>query len=290
MVRSLTKNKGKTSSEVEPDTEPLQLQTFADVQAFLLSKDELDKESDEEEVLDAGEDMDEDPQEEAEKIGLDPKKIISAKAGEKFKKAHDAEHQVLKREHSQKAKRAMKLIMKRVERYMWTMSNRLKPKPITDIKIHPNTKPTVLTVYRNNDKIKFKVHSPFKFGDFGITEQDELVCLPALVPGQLASQSQEKEEILKKEEETHGTGLECNRSHPDGVPFVNNMVIKEPEYRIFFTGVLGNQAFQRWNGIYKIGVDYLVSYLVMDLMVKTQENVRSLSEQSLGELPSGCSA
>ncbi|GJR28458.1 hypothetical protein Tco_1104690 [Tanacetum coccineum] len=35
---------------------------FADVQAFLLSEDELDKESDEEKVLTAGEDMDEDPQ------------------------------------------------------------------------------------------------------------------------------------------------------------------------------------------------------------------------------------
>ncbi|GJV48233.1 hypothetical protein Tco_1438445 [Tanacetum coccineum] len=44
-------------------------------------------------------------QEEAEKIRLDPKKITSAKAGEKFKKAQDAEHQVLKREHSQKIKR-----------------------------------------------------------------------------------------------------------------------------------------------------------------------------------------
>ncbi|GKD63551.1 hypothetical protein Tco_1305659 [Tanacetum coccineum] len=60
--RYLTKNKGKTSSKVEPDTEPLQLQTFADVEAFLLSKDELDKESDEEEVLAVGEDMDKDPQ------------------------------------------------------------------------------------------------------------------------------------------------------------------------------------------------------------------------------------
>ncbi|GJS16165.1 hypothetical protein Tco_0410637 [Tanacetum coccineum] len=39
-----------------------QLQTFANVQAFLLSKDELDKESDEEEVLVAREDMDEDTQ------------------------------------------------------------------------------------------------------------------------------------------------------------------------------------------------------------------------------------
>ncbi|GKC89144.1 hypothetical protein Tco_1149793, partial [Tanacetum coccineum] len=39
-----------------------QLQTFANVQAFLLSEDELDKESDEKEVLAAGEDIYEDPQ------------------------------------------------------------------------------------------------------------------------------------------------------------------------------------------------------------------------------------
>ncbi|GKC88511.1 hypothetical protein Tco_1149160, partial [Tanacetum coccineum] len=37
------------------------LQTFADVQAFLLSEDELDIESDEEEVLAAREDKDKDP-------------------------------------------------------------------------------------------------------------------------------------------------------------------------------------------------------------------------------------
>ncbi|GKA23324.1 hypothetical protein Tco_0709286 [Tanacetum coccineum] len=54
-------------------------------------------------------------QEEAEKIEIDPKKIISAKAGEKFKKAQDAEMQVLKREHSQKVKRLMELNKKRVE-------------------------------------------------------------------------------------------------------------------------------------------------------------------------------
>nr|GEW17112.1 hypothetical protein [Tanacetum cinerariifolium] len=39
-------------------------------------------------------------QKEAKKIRLDPKTIIIAKAGEKFKKVQDAEHQVLKREHS----------------------------------------------------------------------------------------------------------------------------------------------------------------------------------------------
>ncbi|GJW49677.1 hypothetical protein Tco_0091028 [Tanacetum coccineum] len=49
--RSLTKNKGKT---------------YDDIQAFLLSDDELDKEINEEEVLDVGDDMDEDPQDDAE--------------------------------------------------------------------------------------------------------------------------------------------------------------------------------------------------------------------------------
>ncbi|GJT34478.1 hypothetical protein Tco_0924897 [Tanacetum coccineum] len=70
--RSLTKNKGKTSSEVEPDTEPLKLQTYDDIQAFLLSDDELDNESDEEEVLAAGDDMDEDPQDDTEVRTLSP--------------------------------------------------------------------------------------------------------------------------------------------------------------------------------------------------------------------------
>ncbi|GJR88239.1 hypothetical protein Tco_0212250 [Tanacetum coccineum] len=71
--RSLTKNKGKTSSEVEPDTEHLKLQTYADIQAFLLSDDELDKDSDEEDVLAAGDDMDEDHQDDKEVRTPSPK-------------------------------------------------------------------------------------------------------------------------------------------------------------------------------------------------------------------------
>ncbi|GKE97275.1 hypothetical protein Tco_1582130, partial [Tanacetum coccineum] len=138
-------------------------------------------------------------QEEAEKIGLDPKKIASTKAGEKFKKAQDAEHQVLKREHSKKVKRLTKLNKRRAKEYMWTMTNKIKPKPITDIKIHPNTKPVVVFVFMNNDKRNFDVHNPFKFIDFGITELDELnkipkelriqSDLPAPVPEQPSSQT-----------------------------------------------------------------------------------------------------
>ncbi|GJS01066.1 hypothetical protein Tco_0317574 [Tanacetum coccineum] len=47
-------------------------------------------------------------------------------------------------------------------------------------------------------------------------------------------------------------GLDYNRSLPEGVPFVNHMVIKEPEYVIFFIDVFGDQAFQRWDDIHKL--------------------------------------
>ncbi|GKD17709.1 hypothetical protein Tco_1206867, partial [Tanacetum coccineum] len=53
--------------------------------------------------------------EEAEKARIDPKIILSAKGGEQFKKIQDAEHQILKKEHSQKAKKAMELRKKRLE-------------------------------------------------------------------------------------------------------------------------------------------------------------------------------
>ncbi|GKD80895.1 hypothetical protein Tco_1347734, partial [Tanacetum coccineum] len=39
--QTLTENKGKTSFEVEPDLQTLQFTTIADIQAYLLSKDEL---------------------------------------------------------------------------------------------------------------------------------------------------------------------------------------------------------------------------------------------------------
>nr|GEZ72813.1 hypothetical protein [Tanacetum cinerariifolium] len=56
----LTKNEGKNSFEVELDSKTLQLTTFADVQALLLCDDEMVQEGDKDEVLEAGEEMDED--------------------------------------------------------------------------------------------------------------------------------------------------------------------------------------------------------------------------------------
>nr|GEZ92937.1 hypothetical protein [Tanacetum cinerariifolium] len=81
--------------------------------------------------------------EEAKKLRIDPKEAISTKHGEIFKKAQDAEHEVLKREHSKKVKRLTELNRRRSEEYMWIMTNKIKPEPITDVRIHPNTKPIV---------------------------------------------------------------------------------------------------------------------------------------------------
>ncbi|GJX79554.1 hypothetical protein Tco_0327703 [Tanacetum coccineum] len=60
--QTLTENKGKTSSKVDPGLQTLQFTTFADIQAYLLSEDELNQESDEEEVFAAGDDMEEETQ------------------------------------------------------------------------------------------------------------------------------------------------------------------------------------------------------------------------------------
>ncbi|GJR88237.1 hypothetical protein Tco_0212248 [Tanacetum coccineum] len=78
-------------------------------------------------------------QEEAEKIGLDPKAIKGVKAGEMFKKAQDAKHVVLKRQHTEKVRKSLKL-----RKYKG--------------------------IYGRN----FDVYEPFLFGAFGISELDEL--------------------------------------------------------------------------------------------------------------------
>ncbi|GKB25529.1 hypothetical protein Tco_0864930 [Tanacetum coccineum] len=177
---------------------------------------------------------------EAEKIGIDPERITSAKEGEKFKKDQDAEMQVHKRQHTKKVKRLTKLNKKRVE---------------------------------NNDMRNFIVHNPFKFADFGLTELDELGLIienkkNSIVKDLMQSLSKRYERLKNSRRTLRILSL------PEGVLFVNNMVIEEPEYGIFFTNVFGDQAFQRLNDIHKVRVDSLVSYLVVALMIKTSENDR----------------
>nr|GEX20151.1 hypothetical protein [Tanacetum cinerariifolium] len=149
--------------------------------------------------------------EEAKKLGIHLKEAIFTKAGELFK---------LK---------------------MLNMS-RLKPEPITDIKIHPKTKPVVITIYRGTDGRNFDVHKPFLFGAFGKSKLDEL-----------------REIILKKKNTM--------------VKYLMNSLSRRM-YGIFFTGIFGDQPFQKWSDIDKVGIEALVSYLVAASMVKSPENAR----------------
>ncbi|GJT65151.1 hypothetical protein Tco_1016631 [Tanacetum coccineum] len=218
---------------------------------------------------------------------------------------------VLKREHTEKVRKALKLRKHKFESYMWTINNKLMPETITDIKIHPKTKLMVITVYRGTDGRNFDVHRPFAFGAFGISELDELreiipkkknavvhdlmnllsqryeririipeelrikSALPASASKQASSQSsRKKRKHMELEPEIKIPGLECNRTLPKHVLFVNNMVIEEPEHGIFFTDEFGDQAFQRWSDIDKVRMEALMSYLVAAFMVKSPENAR----------------
>nr|GEX62990.1 copia protein [Tanacetum cinerariifolium] len=98
---------------------------------------------------------------------------------------------------------------------------------------------------------------------------------PAPAPEQASSQSlRKKRKHTELEPETKIPGLECNRTLPENVLFVNNMVIEEPEHGIFFTDEFCDQAFQRWSDLDKVGMEVLVSYLVDAFMVKSPENAR----------------
>ncbi|GKE19308.1 hypothetical protein Tco_1426885 [Tanacetum coccineum] len=106
-----------------------------------------------------------------------------------------------------------------------------------------------------------------------LEELDIQSALPA--PKQASSQtSRRKRKHMELEPETRIPGLECNRALPKNVPFVNNMVIEEPKYGISFTDEFGDQAFQRWSDIDRVGMEALVSYLVAASMVKSPENAR----------------
>ncbi|GJU38115.1 hypothetical protein Tco_1186469 [Tanacetum coccineum] len=177
--------------------------------------------------------------EEAKKLGIHPKEETTTKAGETFKKTQDAEHAVLKKQHTEKVRKSLELIKHKYVNYMWTINSRLKPEPITDIKIHPKTKPVVITVYKGTDGRHFDVHNPFLFGDFGISELDEL------------------REIIPKKK----NAVSLNKPHPKPL---------EEKGSIWNW----NLNISRWSDINKVGMKALVSYLVAASMVKSPENAR----------------
>nr|GEX04334.1 hypothetical protein [Tanacetum cinerariifolium] len=149
-------------------------------------------------------------------------------ANEKFKKSHGAEHQVLKREHSQKTKRAMELRMKRVTKLdeLGLIIQKKKNIIVKDLMTSLGKRYERMMIILKELRIQS--------------------ALPALVPEQAPSESLwMKKKHIELEPKIKVPGLECNKSLPEGVPFINSMVNEEHEYGIFFSDVFGDQAFQR---------------------------------------------
>ncbi|GJR49884.1 hypothetical protein Tco_1400405 [Tanacetum coccineum] len=83
-----------------------------------------------------------------------------------------------------------------------------------------------------------------------------------------------KRKAIELEPEVRITGLECNRSLPEGVQFVNNMLIEQTEHEIFFIDAFGDQAYQRVSDSHQVKIESLLGYMVMAGNVKTPENQR----------------
>nr|GEX07461.1 retrovirus-related Pol polyprotein from transposon TNT 1-94 [Tanacetum cinerariifolium] len=101
---------------VDPSGTGAKYQTFADVQAFLLSEYELDKESDEEEVLAAEDDMDEDPQV-AEEVRTPPPKQDQLEPSHVQESTSDSSSLDLKRFDN-----ILPLTKRQLIKYLWKMS------------------------------------------------------------------------------------------------------------------------------------------------------------------------
>nr|GEV72818.1 LOB domain-containing protein 36-like [Tanacetum cinerariifolium] len=183
--------------------------------------------------------------EEAIKLGINLKEAITTKAGELFRKPRMLNMRSLK------------------DNTLRRLENLLSSESI---------------IYRGTDGRNFDVYKPFLFGAFGRSKLDELReiipkkknTMPALPPPEQASSQTlgRKRKHMELDLQIRILGLECNRTLLENASFVNNMDIKEPDYGIFFTGEFGDQAFQRWSDIDKVGMEAYVSYLVAASMVK----------------------
>nr|GEX00007.1 hypothetical protein [Tanacetum cinerariifolium] len=195
---------------------------------------------------------------EAKKIGIHPKEAISSKA--------DELREIIPKKKNTMVKDLMNSLSRRHER-VFGISKIDELREIIPKKKNTMVKDLMNSLSRRHERLR-QIPS-----ELGIQS-----ALPA--PGQASSQtSGRKQKHMELKPETRIPGLECNRALSENVPFINNMVIEEPEYGIFFTDEFGDQAFQRWSDINKVGMEALVSYLVAASMVKSLENARFSMKQ-----------
>ncbi|GJX15977.1 hypothetical protein Tco_0216809 [Tanacetum coccineum] len=216
---SLTKNKGKTSSEVEPDNEPLKLQTYADIQAFLLSDDELDKYNDEEEP---------EPSHVQESASDSSNPDLK-----RFDNILPLIDNILRKLENLLSLESTKALVIRVYRgtdgrnfevhepFLFSAFGIFELDELREIirkKKNAVVKDLMNSLSRRYKRLK------------KIPEELEIhSALPAPAPEQASSRSsRRKRKHVELELETRIPGLECNRALPENVPFTNNMVIEEP--------------------------------------------------------------
>nr|GEV65005.1 ABC transporter B family member 29, chloroplastic isoform X1 [Tanacetum cinerariifolium] len=258
---SLTGNEGEPSYEGEPNTQPMLL-TYADLRAILLSEDEAQES--EEDIL-----------------GVAPSSSVTLTFALTDTPANvegeNTTHTATKEPPSHTDGKTHANIQEKPEKPKQSTDANIEfigssthppsitqAQPITIIHPEPSVPQREGKVYRGTDGRNFDVHKPFLFGAFALPAPEQASC----------QASGRKRKHMKLETETRISGLECNRALLENVPFVNNMVIEDSEYRIFFTNEFGDQAFQRWSDIDKVGIEALVSYLVVASMVKSPENTR----------------
>ncbi|GJT16159.1 hypothetical protein Tco_0874865 [Tanacetum coccineum] len=222
-------------------------------------------------------------EERKEKAAQEPNLLaLSKPGGQEFIKKQDAEIKVHNREHFEKLKKAKELRKKRIDEYRWTTSSRFKLEKITDIHIHPNTKPIAITVYKDNEKRNFDVHKPFRFGDFDVTEWDELGAIIHKKKNKVVEDPMTSlQKKYKRLKVIHGEiGISPSLPPPKQFPFLSSgkkgrhKMIQHPEQGIFFIDVFGDKAFQRISDIHKVAIDTLLSYLVMASNINIPKNQR----------------
>ncbi|GJT36673.1 hypothetical protein Tco_0927092 [Tanacetum coccineum] len=76
----------------------------------------------------------------------------------------------------------------------------------------------------------------------------------------LLTPKKKKRKTMELEPETYIIGLHCNKKLPEGVPFKKNLMIEEPEHRLFFIDAFGEPAFQMIIGIHKVETKTLLGY------------------------------
>ncbi|GKC25443.1 hypothetical protein Tco_1027593 [Tanacetum coccineum] len=132
-----------------------------------------------------------------------------------FIKKQKVELNVLNKERLEKLAKAKELRKKRIDQHKWTTSSRLKPEAITNIHIHPNKKPVIITVYIDNDRRNFNIYNPFKFGDFEVTEFDELASeqVPSQISGRKRNVQELEPEAFQRISDIHKVDVETLLSY-----------------------------------------------------------------------------